>query len=374
MANANDLTPAQLQDIKDRIVADLNRENRIKGRLKLDLPPFSGAKGPLDAQGFLRDAEGYKDACGLNDQQLIQAVQFALREEAKTWGANLALVDDLKTMSWEDYRTKFEKRFGLSMSPSEKAKLAEGLKQNSGESVRAFYDRCLSAELILAATNTMYQNADEDTKKQIREQGICDKFLRGLREDGELKSSVNSMAPAPGQTTVSLREYYEAAIQREQTLGDKKRGLLCELSDKDEAGSSQKVEEVQRPRGEGRPRPDYSKMKCFICNQLGHIARLCKDNVRQTGTRPRSNFGFQRGRGRGGYTQFRGRGGSNGNFGRPRPANIHAIESALREISDTLAEDAAWQQQAPSQTEEFMDLQAYAPEFENQGFHSGSAR
>ena len=55
------LTPAQYEEVKTRILNDLNQENRIKGRLKLDLPPFSGAKGPLDAQGFLRDAEGYKD-------------------------------------------------------------------------------------------------------------------------------------------------------------------------------------------------------------------------------------------------------------------------------------------------------------------------
>lgn len=111
----------------------------------------------------------------------------------------MALTKDLQKETWEEYKNAFESRFGLTMSPSEKAKLAESLAQKADESVRSFLDQCQSAELILAASNPIYVDSMEQVNKAMREQGACEKFLGGLREAGDLKSFVNSMAPAKGR-------------------------------------------------------------------------------------------------------------------------------------------------------------------------------
>ena len=346
MANAN-LSQEQLRAVADQVAVEINRAQALKGRLKLDLPTFSGAKGPLDAQAFLKDAEGYKEACGLSDGQCVQAVQFALRDAAKVWGANLAMTVDLQTVSWENYKRYFEKRFGLSMSPSEKAKLVEGLKQKPEESVRAFYDRCQSAELVLAESNSIYRQANEDTKTRMREQGICDKFLRGLKEAGDLKGAVNSMAPAQGQEAVSLQEYYEAAIQKEQSLADKKSGLsvfaLSQQADVGKSDMQSKMEDVEKKLAElqmGRGKFDLSKVRCFGCNQLGHTIRFCR--ARGAGRGRGGPPTTRGGRGRfGGSSRQRGgfRSGSAGGFQSSR--SVGALE-ALRAITDTLVEEENW--------------------------------
>ena len=337
------LSPEQMQELTQAVAAEVNRAPQPqRGRLRLDLPTFSGAKGPLDAQGFLKDAEGYKEACGLNDGQAVQAVQFALRDVAKVWGANLAITTDLQTITWQDYKAQFERRFGLSMSPSEKAKLVEGLKQKPDESVKAFFDRCQSAELILAESNQIYRQADQPTKQRMREQGICDKFLRGLREAGDLKGAVNSMAPAQGRDTITMQEYYDAAVQKEQTLSDRRTGAtpLCTIAKAPETEKDlqAKVEEVERRMAElqaPRSRLDLSKTRCFGCNQLGHTVRFC----RSRGQRGRSQ-GARGGRGRGFGSGWRRRGGQGpaASPAYPGPRTVGALE-AMRAITDTLVDE-----------------------------------
>ena len=340
-----------IRAVRDEMV----RANQARGRLKLELPSFSGAKTPLEAQAFLRDAEGYKEACGLDDAQAIQAVQFALRDEAKTWGANLALTRNLGTTTWVQYTNLFAERFGLTMSPSEKAKLVESLAQKSEESVRSFYDRCNSAELILSTGNPIYENRNVQDANAIREAGICDKFLRGLREAGDLKVFVNSLTPRVGQQAITLKDYYDAAIQKEQAIMDKKR--ICEVNELKEAQEGQQVEVISNNRG-----PDMSRVVCFRCRKIGHFARNCR-------LPPTGGATFQNNRGRGSF--FRGRGGrgnfnSNfafrgrgGNWGRPtfnrlgnggNSNNVSALE-AIQQATQALAEEEYWKEEEKQKEE-----------------------
>ena len=341
------MSAQEYADLRQTLKDDIMRDQQARGRLKLELPTFSGSKSPLEAQAFLRDAEGYREACGLGEAQLIQAVQFALRDEAKTWGSNLTLTSDLATMPWADYRVLFEARFGLTMSPSEKAKLTESLAQKAEESVRSFYDRCQSAELILLANNTIYQAQNNGQKTAMREQGICEKFLRGLREAGDLKGYVNGLAPMRGQNAISLREYYEAAIQKEQTITDRRKSTICEVSNAEETSDTHQVMEVQK-------RTDLSKIRCFRCSRMGHFRRDCKVRL-DPGVSPGGGQG-RPGAGRGWGSRAGGQGGqrfqpgfrSTGGWRRPGArvgaGGVNALET-IRQAADALLEVAEGEQE-----------------------------
>ena len=323
------MTEQEYTDLRRTLREDIIRDQQTRGRLKLELPTFSGAKSPLEAQAFLRDAEGYREACGLDEAQLIQAVQFALRDEAKTWGSNLALTANLTTTAWGDYRRLFENRFGLTMSPSEKAKLTESLTQKAEESVRSFFDRCQSAELVLLAGNAVYQARNNDDQKAMREQGICEKFLRGLREAGDLKGYVNSLAPRTGQQAITLMEYYEAAIQKEQTLTDRRRaGNICEIEN--EPGEEAAIAEIQKR--------ELAKSRCFRCGKVGHFKRDCRvrvDQQRQAGRGFNPRFA---GRGGGSWTPTRGSSNSWRRGPRFGGNNVSALEM-IRQAADALLDE-----------------------------------
>jgi hypothetical protein len=293
---AMEAAAAALQQAADDI-----HDNR-GSKAKLTLPSFDGKLDGTMTRNFLSKVDGYAQVTRLSPEETAQAVAFALvpGSAADHWMINLKERQPDDAATWANLRPLMLARFSPALTASEKAQVMDNCKQSKNQDVQTFKDQCITTQLILdrdmdndlkIGGNAARYTADFDA-------AVLAFFLRGLREEGGLKSHVNASL-----NCTTLAHYLNAAIQYERHITRAlKVAVVAELNqfmEADEADSDENMEleiaairakqaarrgnGAARGRGGGRggarpgapggpPRPP---MLCWGCQSPSHINRDC---------------------------------------------------------------------------------------------------
>jgi hypothetical protein len=320
-----------MADREDMAVLDANDDEDVAvggggaraTKARLTLPKFFGTGHPLETKLFIAKVAAYARVCTLDDAQTAEAVSFALEGEASTWLVNQLMTDPAAVQSWDTLRPLMQTRFSRTLTPTERARMVEELKQRPNEKVYAFYDRCHAVQHVceLDVPQDQRTGGRKAFFDVVHNGGVLEKFLRGLREDGGLKLGVNNATGAddlPGYLAVALRlernqleaakrppapviaavaPLAEGAADQEGQEGPLEEGEIAAFrmwnSNRGRGGSRGTGRGAPGGRGgaAGQARPPVT---CWECRKVGHYARDCRSRGRG-GSQPGNNFGGGRG-------------------------------------------------------------------------------
>ena len=276
-------------------------------KARLHLRPFEGKNDARVTRDFCRKVTGYRAVARLSDEETAQAVGFAMLQgsAADEWYTALTEENPDAVETWGALEPLLMARFSPEPTASEKAAATDHCKMNRGEDVLQFLDRCRSTQLLLDSDVP----ADEKTQgngapyRRRYNAGILQLFLRGLREEGGLKSHVNG---ALGCTT--LEQYKTAAVTYERHVTkhvkvtvaavDEDDGSGDEADDDDEVEVANLKKKTKKKGGKASGQGNYGNSKgqgksanneaggdkkrlCWTCRSPDHMNYQCPDNPKR---------------------------------------------------------------------------------------------
>lgn len=283
-----------------------------KARLTLRL--YEGKEDAAAAQDFVMKVDSYKAVARLTDAETAQAVSFAMTQgsPADKWLRNLMKTDPAVARSWDTLALRMLDRFAPTATASERADATDHCKQAKGETVRCFLDTCIEVKLMLdrniAEEKKTGENADD--YKEGFDAAVLELFLKGLREDGGLKSHVNGAFHCD-----LLHDYVIAAIRYERHVTKQAKVVIAALAedgeqedDDDEEVEVANLKATKKKKsggqntknggGNGNPRGKKSggrgggnngggankpKPRCWTCQSEDHLNYQCPDKKRGGG-------------------------------------------------------------------------------------------
>lgn len=296
-------------------------------KARLRLPTFEGKENAQITRGFIAKVDGYKAVTRLSDEETAQAVAFAMLpgSPADLWLTNLAEHTVASTESWDTLKPLLLARFTPTLTASEKAAAVDACKQQKGDNVLNFLDKCEGVQLMLDRDIPRARKTGNNRVAYLEDfqTGTLGLFLRGLREEGGLKAHVNG---ALGCTT--LEQYKDAAVRYERHITKQVKVTVAELKEEEgqeepEEEEPQEVANLKGKKGQTRKyggkkangknggngnqskgaKPKaaaggYSggnagqpQRRCYTCNSPEHLARECPK--RDTAGRPAHQGGHQ---------------------------------------------------------------------------------
>ena len=222
----------------------------IGNKARLSLRPFEGKNDARTTRDFCLKADGYQAVARLTAVETAQAVAFAMvpGSAADLWLANLIEEVPADARDWTRLRPLLMARFSPDLTASERAAMVDHCKQAKNEDVQAFLDQCKATQLLLDRNVPDAEKLTDPYKERFK-QSVLELFLRGLREEGGLKSHVNG---ALGCTT--LAQYKDAAVRYERHISKQVKVVVAELAtddDQEDADDHDEVAEVANLKAKG---------------------------------------------------------------------------------------------------------------------------
>ena len=256
-------------------------------RTIVDILPFSG-KESEDITDWLIKWEIAAAANGWTEQHQLQILPAYLSGRAARlfWRFPEESKRDMETLkdALDEHFNTEEKRFLA------RQKLQETI-QSTRESVMDFAERI--DRLVVTGHDGL---DDEDRKDRI----ACEQFIKGMRS--EIKETVWEKCPRSFQeaiTAAERREVYLNSMGRRSWVNDISEDLLMTIQRLNEERSKSNEEiwnaiqnltsvvqnlAVQRasPAPQQPQRQAMQRIRCFKCNQPGHVKRNCPQNQNQS--------------------------------------------------------------------------------------------
>ena len=270
-------------------MANNSNEHRIQ------IPTFDPDSAALSAKAWINLVELGRESAGRNAQNdynwsnsvTASTAILLLRGKSADWIANLIEEKDPAVTSWTELKKKFQDRFCVKHTLSEKTRLITDLKMTNSESCSDFFDRCKSNLNILYTeewSEPTEENQAADNQARTKSITLHHKllFTAGLRSD--IKQDVVI------QDSTTLDEVKTVAMRVEASIKDrKKNATIVEVNNIDN-----EVEESD---------PDDSGFECDAIHkqsqrQLRHYERNQNRGFRGgRGNRGNAGNGFRGGRG-----------------------------------------------------------------------------
>lgn len=307
----------QLADALAAATADLQATMGSKARLVL--PVFEGKLDGQATRNFVTKVDGYARVTRLNNEETAQAVAFAMvpGSAADHWLINLKEREADVADAWDALRPRLITRFSPALTATEKAAAVDGCKQGKHEEVPRFRDQCETIQLLLD------RDMDDDLKINANaanyaihfNAGILSLFLRGLREEGGLKSHVNAAI-----NCATLTDFVTAATKYERHITKAVRVVVAELQQEHHGGVEDDDSDEEREiaalrakqasrrqggkKGDGRTGGGNGQWKaknknaptsssgtsgprlCWSCQSASHLNRECPNKKKMTTYKP----------------------------------------------------------------------------------------
>ena len=120
-------------------------------RPRSSFPSFKGDMDSLATMDWVSKVDSYKTIARITTEEAAEAVKFAMEagSVAEVWLRNLRMRDAATAADWAQLKPVLLARFSPKITASEKAQVVECLRQGKQEDVAAFYDRCISVQLLV---------------------------------------------------------------------------------------------------------------------------------------------------------------------------------------------------------------------------------
>ena len=212
-------------------------------KARLSLRSFEGREDSQDARDFVAKVAAYAGVARLTNEETVQSVQFAFvpNSVAAKWLASLGEEDPDAVLTWTALQPHVLERFSPDMTPSQRAAAVEVCRQTKAESVLAFMDRCRATQLSLDRYIPANQKTGGEQPAYLDRynKSVLEIFLRGLREEGGLKTHVN------GANAVTRAEYLAEALRYEKhVLKPLRVAVVAEIENDEDDGEGKDDAEV----------------------------------------------------------------------------------------------------------------------------------
>ena len=202
-------------------------------KARLTLPLFEGKNDARATRDFCLKVDSYKAVARLTDAKTAQAVSFAMVQgsAADLWLTNLMEENPANAALWTTLRPLLMARFSPDLTASERAAATDHCKQGRGEDVLMFLDQCRATQLLLDRSIPAEEKTggQEAAYRARLNNSILQLFLRGLREEGGLKSHVNGALRCN-----TLAEYRDAATRHERHVSKQIKVVVAEMTTGDD--------------------------------------------------------------------------------------------------------------------------------------------
>ncbi|XP_059664032.1 uncharacterized protein LOC132309767 [Cornus florida] len=292
----------------------------IRDIRKLGAVEFARATDPLDAEKWIEDMEKYFEMMDCTEVQKRKIGAFLLSGEARQWWqSETRMVVDITTMTWDDFKTRFnDKYFPQSVKEKKVAEFTQ-LEQNNEMSVSE-YERKFT-ELSRFAPHIV---ANELHKVRKFERGLVSyvkKFVVGHRFDTYARVVECAMAVEENNNIAFQKQKERRAEQKgkgasstqqnqsssqqnqrgqQQQTQRNWQGQSWQRGKQDwRAGKRQRVGEGEQstalvPATPHDAQPYQFSGHCYNCREQGHLARNCPKphkNNQQKGQAPQQQGG-----------------------------------------------------------------------------------
>ena len=275
------------------------------GQHRLQIPVFNPDNDDISAKAWMNLVDLGKQAAGKtggvdnwSDEVTASMSIMLLKGKAADWVANLIEEGDPAVKKWSELKKKFQERFCVKHTLSEKTRLLSGLQMTHSETCADFFDRVKSALNILYDemwTPPEEINAEADKLARTKSINMHHKLLfsAGLRSD--IRQDVII------QDSVTLEDVKTVAMRVEASVKDRKKSAavvevseVLEEEEKDDSEfevdaihkqSQRQVRQYQNRGGRGsrsfrggtynRGRGGRFNGLCHYCSKAGHQIRSC---------------------------------------------------------------------------------------------------
>ena len=307
----------------------------VQGNQLTSIPIYSGTQG-LEALNYAEAIDGALVQFGWTQAQAAQAAISRGGSAVANWirgeraaGITYTAWNQAAAAGVVNMRPAFITRFGPVYTTSGAVSAIADLKQRQNETAADFMDR------VKVSVDMLHYNVPEADRNNAFRQSyarlVVAQFGGGIHDSirrtvfgvpvppntiqAVLEAATAAEAEQSSKLTKLVNEIEEGELTENTDTTDKPKPSEFELLTKkvDDVLAISRQGGLQRPRGRGGFRPDYSQFRCYNCNNIGHLRRNCP--------KPQSSFQVA-GRGHGnsrGYTTRRGRYQQNFGPGRARP-------------------------------------------------------
>lgn len=285
--------------------------------LKLSrLLDFHGSKDKdtVTAKAWAESVDYAQKVVNLNDEKTAAYAAAALRGDAAVWLQSLRERKSEALNSWNAMRKIFLEWFHEKRTVAQRQELQRSLKQKSGETVRAFYNRvdiaCFTMEEDWpTAPATLSQDGKagfEQAKKALHDVMFKDYFLAGLHKDVrdlvltsnpeslqdafkkavDIESSIREKNPAKMVNEIQLTT--TAGASGGQAQEEKLDTIVAAVVKKLNQNQNQNQTQSKKKDASGKETRKETR-ECFYCGIAGHIEPQCfkkKDDFEKDLYRP----------------------------------------------------------------------------------------
>lgn len=237
------------------------------------LEPFSGGSVGIDVKTFCYYVDEISKIGKWSDTDTASAVRISLRGEAQQY---VMLNNNLRTtQTWQDLRQALLERYTPTETPGWNIAKFNQCIQRRGEGVKSYIDRLQQAanKLIVPCENA----AEKKIREELHNERLLTQFLEGLLP--ELRRPVLHNAPKTfkeAQEAAKLAEIVEKQLN--EATGEEKQVCNIAVTPQTTTSEGNKYRHnFRRKWTPNRTPPDFSNTMCFLCENIGHISRLCPE-------------------------------------------------------------------------------------------------